>query len=107
MHALLTAHNPGCQLIITVSPVPLLAAFRTEHNVVVNNAESKATLLVAAKAFVARHDDVHYFPSYELVQHAIRDPFEPDNRHVKRSTVDTIMRVFESTFVAEEPMASE
>lgn len=105
MHALLTQANPGCQMLVTVSPVPLRATFRRDHNVVVNNAESKATLLVAAKAFVARHDDVHYFPSYELVQHAIRDPFEPDNRHVKRSTVDAIMRVFEATFVTETEMA--
>lgn len=99
MYALIAEHNPGCQMLITVSPVPLRVSFRREHNVVVNSVESKSTLLVAAKAFIARHEDVHYFPSYELVQHVIEDPFEFDRRHVKRSTVSTIMRVFERNFV--------
>lgn len=102
MHALLQAANPGCQLLITVSPVPLRATFRKAHNVVVSNVESKATLLVATKMFVADHPEtVHYFPSYELVQTAVAEPFEPDNRHVKRSTVAQIMRVFEHAFLAD------
>lgn len=104
MHALLQAANPGCLVLVTVSPVPLRATFRKQHNVVVSDTESKATLLVATKAFVARHPDtVHYFPSYELVKAAIEAPFEADNRHVKRSTVAQIMRVFEHAFVDDGP----
>lgn len=102
MHDLLQATNPGCRMLVTVSPVPLRATFRKTHNVVVSNVESKSTLLVATKAFVARHPEtVFYFPSYEIVQTAVTEPFELDNRHVKRSTVAQIMRVFEHAFLSD------
>ncbi len=95
---LLHAENPDCKLVITVSPVPLRATFRDE-NVVSCNVQSKSTLLTATREFCSRHDNVWYFPSYELVSTVIPDPFEEDNRHVKRTTVNEIMRVFENNFM--------
>jgi hypothetical protein len=100
IHALLMSVNPGCKFIITVSPVPLHATF-LEQNVVVSNAISKATLVVAVNEFVSRHDNVFYFPAYEIVTVGIRKAFERDNRHVRRRTVNRIMSIFEQKFVTE------
>lgn len=99
MHRLLKAANPECTLIVTVSPVPLRATFRDE-NVVVANARSKSTLVTATREFVDRHPEVKYFPSYELVTQVIPEPFTDDNRHVKRTTVHEIMKVFEADFMS-------
>ncbi len=99
IHALMQAANPGCRIIITVSPVPLRATF-LDQNVLISNSISKATLVVATHEFVARHDNVHYFPGYELVTAGIRRALERDNRHVRGRAVAKIMRVFEQMFVA-------
>jgi hypothetical protein len=99
IHALLKQANPRCRIIVTVSPVPLRATF-LDQNVLISNSISKATLVVATHEFVARHDDVHYFPGYELVTVGIKKPLERDNRHVRRRAVARIMRVFEQMFVA-------
>ena len=98
IHALLADRNPGCQIILTVSPVPLAATFN-DQNVVISNALSKATLVLAAHEFISRHDNISYFPGYELVTVAIRKALERDNRHVRRRTVRQIMNVFEHMFV--------
>ncbi len=98
MHRLLSEANPDCTMVVTVSPVPLRATFRDE-NVVSANTQSKSTLLAAAREFTDSTEGVFYFPSYELVTAVIDRPFEEDNRHVKRSTVREIMRVFEANFL--------
>ncbi len=98
IHRVFKKGNPEGKIIITVSPVPLRATFR-EQNVVVANTTSKATLVVATQQFVANHDDVYYFPSYELVTTVIPKAFERDNRHVKRRTVRKIMKAFEAMYV--------
>ena len=99
LHALLQAANPDCTMIVTVSPVPLRATFQDE-NVVTANTRSKCTLVAATRTFVDAHPDVMYFPSYELVTQVIPEPFTDDNRHVKRSTVEAIMKVFEADYLA-------
>ena len=99
MRDVLYTANPDCTMVVTVSPVPLRATFRGE-NVVSANVQSKSTLLAATREFCDAHDDVFYFPSYELVSAVIADPFEDDNRHVKRSTVQQIMSVFEANFLS-------
>ncbi|MCB9838959.1 MAG: GSCFA domain-containing protein [Phycisphaeraceae bacterium] len=98
VRALLHRANPDCQIVITVSPVPLRATFRP-CNVVVANTVSKATLVAAVSEFVANHDNVHYFPSYELVTTCIPRAFKSDNRHVTPRAIARIMRVFESMFL--------
>lgn len=85
--------NPELRIIVTVSPVPLRATFRGV-NAVVANAESKATLLVAAHKFARSYDDVTYFPSYEIVTTASPRPYQDDNRHVTKATIAQVMNVF-------------
>ena len=98
IQALMQAANPECRIIITVSPVPLRATFQRQ-NVVIANTVSKATLVAATSQFVANHENVHYFPSYELVTTCIRRAFKDDNRHISRKAVRKIMRVFEWMFL--------
>lgn len=96
----LRAHNPDIRLVVTVSPVPFMATGRADtHHVVTANAHSKAVLRVAAENFCAANDGVYYFPSYEMVMHCLEDPWEADQRHVKRSAVVEIMKLFEAMFV--------
>ena len=67
IHALLSAHClPDFKMLATVSPVPLQATFRPE-DVMTANAYSKAVQRAALEAFVLRHNNVDYFPSFETV----------------------------------------
>ena len=54
IHALMARHNPGCRLLITVSPVNLWATFRRDLDVVSASCNSKSTLRAAADEFAAR-----------------------------------------------------
>lgn len=94
-HALLRRHgHPDVQIVVTVSPIPLLATW-TEHDVVTANTLSKATLRAVAGAFVASHDNVHYFPSYEIVLNSDRaSVWAKDGRHVREECVAHIVECF-------------
>ena len=97
------AHNPGLKLILTVSPIPMLATFRGhDTHVVAATGHAKATLRVAAEEFARRNRDVHYFPAFETVMYCTERPWEPDQRHVTRAAVAKVMRLFDRTFVHEE-----
>jgi GSCFA family len=103
MWSLWKKHNPRVQLIVTVSPVPLLATFKgDEEHVLTANCSSKATLRVAAEQFARAHGDVHYFPSFETVMYCTRERWRPDNRHVSREAVGKVMGLFDRMFLREE-----
>ena len=85
----------GAAMIVTTSPVPLHTTF-TALDVRVANTESKSRIRAAVSEFVDRHDDVHYFHSYEMVVTAERqsDYFREDGRHVHRPAVRYIIAEF-------------
>jgi hypothetical protein len=58
--------------------------------------ESKSILRAAAGAFKALHDNVDYFPSYELATHPglAREMFEADRRSIPPEAVAYIMQHF-------------
>ena len=88
------AINSDARIVVTVSPVPLERTF-SSRDIVVANTEGKATLRAAAGEFARAHDDVTYFPAFEIVTAAGAPAYEArDLRHVDRSTVDVIMRAF-------------
>ncbi len=100
IHELMKAHNPGCKLIVTVSPVHLWATFRKDLDVISASWNSKATLRAAVDEFVSRHENVFYFPAFEMaVTYRVmlgkplftegREPF-----HVNKETVNFIMDNF-------------
>lgn len=95
IHALLASHClPGHRVIVTVSPVPLEATF-TGQDVVVANTHSKALLRAAAAEWCARHENLHYFPSFEIVSNSQRSlAWHQDGRHVSDQLVGHIMDVF-------------
>lgn len=95
VHGLLRAHGrPDVQMVVTVSPVPLQVTF-TGRDVVEANTESKAVLRAAAAAFERRHENVHYFPSYEMVTLSmVKRAWRPDRLHVRSQLVSQIVQRF-------------
>ncbi len=93
MHAVIREHNPSLRLIVTVSPVPLLATHRDEHAIVADEL-SKSILRVAAHRFCESCDGVEYFPAYEIVKRLSSNPWKEDNRHVREEVVARVMQAF-------------
>jgi hypothetical protein len=110
IHRILTEHgHPDLHVLATVSPVPLDATF-TGEDVVVANTLSKSLLRAAAGQWAARHENVHYFPSYEIVMNSRReDAWERDGRHVRFELVHHVMSLFAEAHVNADvpPMAVE
>lgn len=87
--------NPKARVILTVSPVPLIATYADRH-VLVSTAHSKAVLRAAAGDVAARDSGVEYFPSYEIITGpAARGRyFEDDLRSIRPEGVAHVMKVF-------------
>lgn len=103
LHALLLKHRTKpLKMLVTVSPVPLLATFRP-MDVLVANSYSKAVQRAAIDEFTMGKDGVDYFPSYEFV--ALSDPNyafgKKDYRHVSREIVERIMDTVLSRYIPE------
>ena len=100
IHALLTRFgHPDLRIVITVSPVPLMATF-SNMDVVVANSYGKSLLRTVAQEWAAAHQNVDYFPSYEIVQNSDREAaWEADLRHVTGSTVQHIMDLFIQEYI--------
>jgi hypothetical protein len=99
---LVQRHRPGAKIVMTLSPVPLVATFRPVSCVTANSV-SKAVLRVAIDQMMRKRTDIgslFYFPSYEIVTRYFNDPYELDNRHVRPAVVDTIMETFVRHYVA-------
>ncbi len=93
-------HNPKFKLILTLSPVPLLATGRGDtHHILEANTHSKAVLRVAIEEVVKQHKDIHYLPSYELVTECMPNPWKEDHRHVTPDTVSRVIAMFKEMFV--------
>lgn len=97
MYRAMRAVNPKIQLVISLSPVPLIATYRDDHCVVADTV-SKSILRVAIDEFCRNHPEVIYFPSYEIVRAMSDTPFESDNRHVRLDLVERIMKTFMSSY---------
>ena len=86
--------RPDARIVVTVSPVPLERTF-SGRDIVVANAEGKSILRAAVGEFARAHDDVTYFPAYEIVTALGADAFDSaDLRHVDPGVVQIIMRAF-------------
>jgi hypothetical protein len=87
--------NPTLKLILTVSPVPLMATASVQH-VLVATTYSKSVLRVAAQEVCAANHDVAYFPSYEIVtgSYARGRYFHDDLRQVLEPGIEHVMKLF-------------
>lgn len=87
--------NKNCQVVLTVSPVPLAATAEDRH-VLVSTTLSKSVLRVAAEQVSTEMPNVHYFPSYEIITGAFNrgNYFAKDLRSVTDQGVYHVMRLF-------------
>ena len=101
--AQIKAVNPGARMLLTVSPVPLVATATGEH-VLPATTYSKSVLRAVAGDLAKQHDDIGYFPSYEIISgHPSRGMFfNPDLRTVNGFGVDLVMKHFFSGALAAE-----
>ena len=85
--------NASTTIVVSVSPVPMLATF-TGDDVICANARSKATLLSAARQVCSSSNSV-YFPSFELVTHAAPTlAWNADRRHPSTVMINHIAKAF-------------
>jgi hypothetical protein len=92
--------NPAARVILTVSPVPLVATAEARH-VLVSTIYSKSVLRVACEMLSQRFENVAYFPSYEIIAggFASKNYFAEDKRSVTEEGVAHVMAVFERHFI--------
>jgi hypothetical protein len=96
----LKKHNPKVRVLISVSPVPLSISFRPELGPYVATQYSKSLLVTAAMTIVREFDELYYMPSYEITRNDPMVNYSPDGRHVSRDCVESIMKLFQSLYVA-------
>lgn len=100
IYSLMERHNPSCKIVVTVSPVHLWATFRKDIDVIAASCNSKSTLRAVADQFAVTHDNVYYFPAYEMATIYLPLIGQPiftegrENFHVNQTTVDFIMKQF-------------
>jgi len=87
--------NARARIILTVSPVPLVATAEDQH-VLLATVYSKSVLRVAAETVARRVTGVAYFPSYEIITgpQARGAYFADDLRSVTEAGVDRVMNLF-------------
>lgn len=100
--------NPDIRLLLTVSPVPLVATAHKDVHVLRATTYSKSVLRAAAGVFSAEHEDVDYFPSYEIVTTPglPQDMFEDDRRSVRPEAVAFVMQHFMEGLGVDAPDAA-
>ena len=104
----LKAINPDVRLIVSVSPVPIIATYMPRHALVSNSA-SKSTLRVACDEVVAAWPEIAYFPSYDLVSfgpNAARY-YKDSLRELNGVGLSAVMRAFFDHFTAKDAKASD
>ncbi len=95
---LIRQRRPDASVILTLSPIPLMATFRP-ISCITANAVSKAILRVAIDQIMSEgRDKVFYFPAYEMVTGACFDPLEEDNRHPREDVIAAVMACFEKHY---------
>ena len=90
--------NPEVKIITTISPV------RHWKDGVVENQQSKATLHLAIKELRKQHENLVYFPSYEIMLDELRDYrfYADDMLHPSSLAIDYIWQKFADAFFSPE-----
>ncbi len=88
--------NPNAKIILTVSPVPLMATAEQETHVLCATTYSKSVLRVAADTVSKKNSNIHYFPSYEIItgNYNRGSYYADDLRNVVEEGVSHVMRLF-------------
>ena len=98
--SLINQNAPNAKIILTLSPVPLMATFRPISCITASSV-SKAILRVSIDEIIREYEgnNLYYWPSYEIVKEYAKDPYEDDNRHISREIVDFIMDTFSKYYI--------
>ena len=98
----LKLNNPSARILLTVSPVPLMAT-ATNNHVLIANSYSKSVLRAVAGDLAEDFEDVFYFPSYEIIStHPFKSVFyNKDQRSVNQFGVNIVMSHFFSGCIGE------
>jgi hypothetical protein len=93
--AILQRINPSIRVILTVSPVSLVATMENQ-SVVISTCHSKAVLRTVAGELAGLHSKTFYFPSYEIVANSFSasTALEDNCREVNPQAVEHVMQVF-------------
>lgn len=96
----LKAINSAVKVLLTVSPVPLIATYSKQH-VLSATTYSKSVLRVASETLSRNFDWVDYFPSYEIITGSFNRGayYEDDAREVNELGVSHAMRCFFDNYV--------
>ena len=99
--------NPGCRVLLTVSPVALIATYEDAH-VLSSTIYSKSALRVVAETASRGFERVGYFPSYEMITgpQARSVFFEDDLREVRPEGVAYVMSVFMRHYLGDAQRAA-
>jgi hypothetical protein len=102
MVEILRTINPTIRVVLTVSPVPLVATASGRH-VLTATTYSKSVLRVAADQATRDSSEVVYFPAYELVlgPQNTTSPFDADLRTVREPVIASVMSGFAATLLGE------
>lgn len=94
--------NPSVRVMLTVSPVALVATYEDRH-VLTSTVYSKSALRVVAQMAADAHDFVDYFPSYEMITgpHTRGAFWADDLREVRPEGVDYVMSRFAAHYLRE------
>jgi len=94
--------NATANIILTVSPVPLIATYKNQH-VLTSTTYSKSVLRVAAEEICNQHKHIAYFPSYEIITGSYTKGryFEDNLRGIKNSGINHVMRLFFKHYASE------
>jgi GSCFA family len=104
--AFIRERNPRVRIILTVSPVPLIAT-ALDRSVLVSTSYSKAVLRVACEEITARVENAAYFPSYEIITgpQARGRHYARDLRSITEAGVERVMRLFLTHYTDFDPAA--
>lgn len=96
--AKLSDFNPKLKIIFTISPV------RHIKDGIVENQQSKATLILSVKQLTERFSNSIYFPAYELLMDDLRDYrfYASDMLHPSETAIEYIWKYFCETFFTQE-----
>lgn len=94
----LQEQNPALQIVVTVSPV------RHVKDGIPENMLSKSTLRLAAEALQKSSEQVHYFPSYEIMLDDLRDYrfYSHDMLHPNYTAIEYIWEFFKTTYFSDQ-----
>ncbi|MBZ9632122.1 GSCFA domain-containing protein [Salegentibacter sp. LM13S] len=97
----LTQINSDVEVIFTVSPV------RHIKDGFIENQRSKAHLISAVHSICEKNDNIHYFPSYELMMDELRDYrfYAEDMLHPSQTAIDYIWNRFKEAWFSEDSFA--